>query len=120
MSYVGGASKDNLTLTAVHPPTHVALSASSLAPHVNGFDTLTATVAGSVNTSSATPHRNRSVLSRRTTAIGSSVTLTNGSASLQTAALLPGTDVINAVYSGDGNFNGSNAVTDATTIKSCG
>jgi hypothetical protein len=39
------------------------------------------------------------------TAIGSAVTLSNGSASVATSALTTGTHTITAVYSGDGNFN---------------
>lgn len=91
-----------------------SVSASSSSAGAGQNVTLTATVSPSVTGS---PTGTVSFFDGGT-AVGSAVPLTNGSAQLTTASLPSGSNVISAVYSGDGNFLGSNATLSSPIVIS--
>lgn len=52
-------------------------------------------------------------------ALGSPITLTNGSAEYSTSSLSIGTHAITADYSGDNNFNGSSGALSGGQVVNC-
>jgi autotransporter-associated beta strand protein len=113
ISYQGGASGNNVTLTRITPPSSVALSSSSSSGSSGAPVTFTATVSP-VAPATATP-TGTVTFSDGSTVIGSS-SLSDGVATLQTSSLGVGTHQITAAYGGDANYAASGSSATAYTV----
>ena len=97
--------------TELEPAATVQLTASMDPGTVGSLVTFTATMSGEGVTPTGTV-----TFYNGATALGSPVTLTNGTASYSTSSLLIGSYVISAVYSGDYNYTGSTSNSIAENI----
>jgi autotransporter-associated beta strand protein len=112
VSYVGGTSGNNVTLTTLQAASSISVTASKTPIYEGDSETFTATVSGisgSTPTGTVKFYANFVPLTDTTTQ-SQSIALVNGQAQLNTTFLPAGTDEITVVYSGDG---GNAAATSA-------
>jgi sugar lactone lactonase YvrE len=109
------ASSSSSSLTVNKANTATAVSSSSNPVIFGQPVTFTATISP-VAPSSGTP-TGTVQFSVNGSALGSPVSLTGGQATYTTSSLAVGSDSITAVYSGDGNFNGSTATALSQTVN---
>jgi hypothetical protein len=108
INYADGHNQNNVTLTVTQVPATTTALTSSGSPSVLGQPvTFTATVSG-VSPGLPTPTGSVDFVDTMTHTDLGTVPLSNGTAALTTSALAAGSQVIEAIYDGQGIFLGSN------------
>ena len=111
ISYAGSSTTNSVTVTVTQAATFTSVTSSATAYIYGQNETLTAKVlslAGTTNGGTVTFYSG-------TTSLGPA-NLINGTATLTTTALVPGLNIVSAVYSGSANFAGSSSTVSPTSL----
>ncbi len=111
-SYVGSSTTNSVTVTVTQAATFTSVAASATTNTYGQNETLTAKVVSTAGT----PNGGTVTFYSGTTALGPAVPLVNGTATFTTAGLIPGLNIVSAIYSGSGNFAGSTSTVSPASI----
>jgi hypothetical protein len=114
ISYIGGSSGHDVTLTSVAAAPTVSVASSVSSTLINQSVTLTSTVAGASGTPTGTV-----TFFSGSTSLGTA-TLSGGVATLTTTALPAGTDSITAVYAGNSTYTALTSAATTVSVSSTG